>query len=176
MYCCIVNTLIFTRVNHLINSQMIAPGWLHSQKQGAVEYSFALFFRGAVAIVLLSHITCQLTPGVLSPASTHAITDGVVLSPEVCLDSPRWDFPDENSSRRAGKGSPEWFCPGAESGFWEMRDVCPHTPFSVPPAWREGQVDSKHQSVLQKVLLQDLAAGAFSALIQPSFFFQSWVT
>lgn len=52
-----------------------------------------------------------------------------------------------------------------------------HTaPTFVPPARREGKVDAKRLSVPYKVLVQDLAGGAFSAIIQPSFFIQSGAT
>ena len=67
MYC---GQIIYTLIKiNIINSQMIAPDWLHSSKQGAVVCGFALVFKEmllkpcAVAYNPPVHSRCAVTCG-----------------------------------------------------------------------------------------------------------------
>lgn len=150
-------------------------------------YGFALVFKEMLLKLCAVTCNCPFIPGVPSPASTLGASlsrsrcshmKGAVLSPEVYLESSpvKPHLGPKLSSTQAGKRSSERFCHASESGFLQMWDVRIHPPTVVPPARREGKIDAKHLSVLQKVSVQDLAAGAFSAIIQPSLFIQSRAT
>lgn len=128
---------------------------------------------------MLLHVTCLFVPGAPPPEASLSRSrcspeKGAVLSPEVYSESTpvKPHLGPKLSNRQAGESSSEPF-QHVSLDFVEAEGVRTHL---CATSQGEAKIDAKHPSVFQKVSVQDLAAGAFSAIIHPSSCTQSRVT